>query len=258
MGWIRTPWDLTPRFWRKNNHRVPSKTQAVFARHGGKVVNNYGDGSYELLVGNTRAEAWRMLLKQKKISTVWIPCRFVKLSSLDAEKLVIESNRQRIKTLEQKAREFKELKRIEEALAKERMLAGVKPDPVAKRPQGQSGALAAAAVGLGTNTAKKLEAVVDAADKGDTKAQKALKEVNAGNLSVSGAYQAVAKPKHPEKIQAGVLEARKLTRLFKNGEVTRSKREGLFHVVIRDVMPEQVQKLAKAIAKEEEYLVRHK
>jgi hypothetical protein len=34
-----------------------------------------------------------------------------------------------VKTLEQKAREFKELKRIEAALAKERMLAGKKIDP---------------------------------------------------------------------------------------------------------------------------------
>jgi len=211
------------------------------------VVNDFGDGSFQLLVGNTRAEAWRILLKQKKISTVWIPCRFVKLSPLEAERLVIESNRQRIKTPEMKAREFKELKRIEEALAKERMLAGTKPDPMAKRPQGQSAALAAAAIGMGTNTAKKIEAVVDAADSGDKKAQTALKAVNAGDLSIAGAYKAVAKPKHPEKINAGVLEARELTRLFKNGEVTRSKRDGLFHVTVRDVTPEQVRKLAKAI-----------
>ena len=44
------------------------------------IANNYGDGSYELLVGNTRAEAWRILLKQGKIKTKWIPCRFVRLS----------------------------------------------------------------------------------------------------------------------------------------------------------------------------------
>ena len=208
------------------------------------IVNDFGDGSFQLLVGNTRAEAWRILLKQKKISTVWVPCRFVKLSPLEAERLAIESNRQRIKTPEMKAREFKELKRIERELAKERQFAGVP----AKGPEGgEAVAKAAAAVGMGANTAKKIEAVVDAADGGDKKAQIALKAVNAGDLSIAGAYKAVAKPKNPEKINAGVLEARELTKLFKSAEVTRSKRDGLFHVTVRDITPEQVRKLAKAI-----------
>jgi hypothetical protein len=212
------------------------------------IVNDYGDGSYELLVGNTRAEAWRVLLKQKKITTVWIPCRFVNLPPLDAEKLIIESNRQRLKTPEQKTREFKELKRIESALAKERQRKGGKKKVPAHGPEaGESAAKAAAAVGMGANTAKKMEAVVDAADKGNVKAQKALKKVNAGSLSVSGAYQVVAKPKHPEKINVGVIDARELTKLFTNGEVTRSKTGGLFHLTIRNITSGQVRQLAQVV-----------
>lgn len=214
------------------------------------IVNDYGDGSYELLSGNTRAEAWRILHKQGKVKSIWISCRFVQLSPTEAERLIIESNRQRIKTPEMKAREFKELKRIEVELAKQRQSAlnnkETASGQLAGSDRGEAVAKAASAVGMGANTAKKLEAVVDAADKGSVKAQKALKEVNAGNMSVSGAYQVVAKPKDPEKIKTGVLEAQALTKLFKNGEVTRSKREGLFHVMLRDMSPEQVKKLAKA------------
>ena len=217
------------------------------------IVNDYGDGSYELLSGNTRAEAWRILHKQGKVKSVWISCRFVQLSSVEAERLIIESNRQRTKTPEMKAREFKELKRIETELAKERQATlnnkKTASGQSAVSDKGEAAAKAAVAVGMGANTAKKLEAVVDEADKGNMKAQKALKEVNAGNLSVSGAYRAVAKPKDPEKVKKGVLEAQELTKLFENGEVTRSKREGLFHVMLRDVSSEQVKKLAKVVGR---------
>jgi hypothetical protein len=165
-----------------------------------------------------------------------------------SELFLIESNRQRVKTPEQKAREFKELKRIEITFAKERQRKGGKKKVPAHGPEaGESAAKAAAIVGMGANTAKKLEAVVDAADSGSPRAQKALKAVNAGSLSVTQAYQVVAKPKHPEKINEGVTRAKELSKMFKNGEVTRSRQENLFHVMIRDVTPEQVKKLAKAV-----------
>ena len=53
-----------------------------------------------------------MLWKQKRIKTKWIPCRIVHLLPLEAERLIIESNRQRVKTAGQKARETHELVRI--------------------------------------------------------------------------------------------------------------------------------------------------
>ena len=97
----------------------------------------------------------------------------------------------------------------------------------------------------GANTARKLIAVIGAADGGSEKAKKALEAIDARGLSILGAYRKVVKPKNPEKISAGVLEARQLTNLFNNGEVTRSKQEGLFHVTIRDMTPAQVRKLAR-------------
>jgi ParB-like chromosome segregation protein Spo0J len=80
-------------------------------------------------------------------------------SDFQAEQLIIESNRQRVKTLEQKGREFKELKRIEAALAKERMLAGRKIDPGKNFSKGRAEDNAASAVGMSRPTAKKLEAM---------------------------------------------------------------------------------------------------
>src|SRR5205823_4642801 len=109
--------------------------------------------------------------------------------------------------------------------------------------KGQARDKAADAVGMSGRTAEKLEAVVDAADSGDMKAQATLAAVNAGDLSVSRAYKTVVAPKNPEKIDEGKAAARELSKLFKNGEVTRSKR-GLFHVLIRDLDAEQVKKLA--------------
>jgi ParB-like chromosome segregation protein Spo0J len=206
------------------------------------VINDFGDGSFQLLVGNTRAEAWRILLKQKKVSTVWVPCRFVKLSPLEAETLVIESNRQRVKTPEMKAREFKELKIIEQKLAKDRMASRL---TAKESERGEAVAKAAACVGMGANTAKKIETLVDAADGGSEKARIALNAINAGEQSIAGAYRKIVKPKHSESIKAGIQEARRLTELFKNGEVFRSRQEGLFHVTIRDITPDQVRKLAK-------------
>lgn len=58
----------------------------------------------------------------------------------EEERLIIEANRQRVKTPEQKAREFKELKRIEKALAKERRESGNNQHGVpVKLPEGSKG-----------------------------------------------------------------------------------------------------------------------
>ena len=80
-----------------------------------------------------------------------------------------------MKTLEQKAREFRELKRIEAALAKERMLAGRKIDPGKNFSKGRAEDNAAAAVGMSRPTARKLEAIVQKADGGDSEARAALR-----------------------------------------------------------------------------------
>src|SRR5487761_1751788 len=76
------------------------------------IINDYRDGSYEILAGNTRAAAWRMLWEQKRIKSAWIPCRIMHLSPLEGERLIIESNRQRVKTKGMLTRETAALVRI--------------------------------------------------------------------------------------------------------------------------------------------------
>jgi ParB-like chromosome segregation protein Spo0J len=232
------------------------------------IVNDYGDGSHELLVGNTRAEAWRMLLKQKKISTVWISCRLVTLSPLEAERFVIESNRQRVKTAEQKGREFKELKRIEAAIAKEKEserkqqakttsanLPKSTPTP-APTSKHDSRAKAAEAVGLKPRTADKLEKIVDAKDAGDVKAAAALAEIEVKKgRGVDAAYRAVIQPqppKDPELVQAQKKSAQELQALLRtNGldaDISRSKSEGEFHVTLHGLTETQVRQLPDLLA----------
>ena len=111
-------------------------------------------------------------------------------NSLEIEWAVIEANRQRVKTPEQKAREFTELKRIEAALAKERQ--GTRTDIGANLPEcSRAREKAAKVVGLGARTAEKLEKVVEAAGQGNAEARAVLDEVNQKNKSVDAAYRVV-------------------------------------------------------------------
>lgn len=130
--------------------------------------------------------------------------KFTTDALLGAELFLIESNRQRVKTGEQKAREFKELKRIEAALAKQRMESGKKADPAPNSTQGTKGkaaAKAAEAVGLGRTTAEKLEKLVDAADAGDPKAKEALEDIEAKKgRGVDTAFKNVFVPKPTEPL----------------------------------------------------------
>ncbi len=73
-----------------------------------------------ILAGHSRVAACKWL-GEKEVS-----CDVLEVSGLVAEQIVIGSNWQREKTLEQKGREFKELKRIETSLAKQRMSEGGK------------------------------------------------------------------------------------------------------------------------------------
>jgi hypothetical protein len=137
------------------------------------------------------------------------------------------------------------------------MKAGKKADPTKTFTEGTLGEAAVKAaevVGMSRPTAEKLEKVVAAADSGRESAKVVLAAVNDGTKSISAAYKEVIAPKPPKnpdliaKIRAHDNAAKELSKLFKNGEVTRSKSDGKFHVLIRDVSPETVRKLALAEA----------
>lgn len=125
---------------------------------------------------------------------------------LALEEMLIHSNRQREKTAEQKAREVRELKRIESERAKVRQ--GERTDlkniveNVPECSKGDARDIAAAAVGWSGRTADKAVAVVDAIDEaeeaGDQERAEELRE--ALNKSVSAGANAArpAKPRKPK------------------------------------------------------------
>src|ERR1035441_4463422 len=88
------------------------------------------DSKQTILAGHRRWMACKILAKRHSKKLVRtngyenVPCVVSQNKGLDAERVLIEANRQRIKTAQQRIREFKELKRIETELAKERMSAG--------------------------------------------------------------------------------------------------------------------------------------
>lgn len=205
------------------------------------VVNETSEGKFELLVGNTRREAWRLLYEQKRVKTQWIPCKFVQLSPIEAEQMVLESNLQRVKTKEQEAREYREKLRIEKMFAKYRQSLKV-PIPEGK---GQARDLAAKGLSMSGSTAERLLTVVEAADSGSKEARAALKAVNAGG-SIVAAYRALKPPKNTEEIAAQNKAAHSYTAQFKakgiTAEVTRAK-DGKFHVMLKNQNVHQVEKL---------------
>jgi ParB-like chromosome segregation protein Spo0J len=115
---------------------------------------------------------------------------------LDIEEALILANRQREKTTEQKAREFKRLKEIEEARSSKGGRGNKRLDQSSPTFSQRSDVKAAEAAGLGRTTAQKAARVVDAIDKaeasGDTGQADSLRE--ALNSNVSKAHRRVSSP----------------------------------------------------------------
>jgi ParB-like chromosome segregation protein Spo0J len=209
----------------------------------------------EILSGTRR---W---LAAKELGLTYLPKTTVRYDPLIQEKILIESNRQRVKTSLQKLREGRELIRIEKELAKQRQAtlnnretAGGK---ITTSETGKSRDKAAAVVGLSGRTLEKGIAVLEAADAGDETAQEQVEKLDRGETSISAAATAVRaskeiKPKDSSviaAIQAHEKTARELKQLLKSSgidsDVSRSKTDGKFHVNWHEVTKEQVQKFAE-------------
>jgi ParB-like chromosome segregation protein Spo0J len=156
------------------------------------VISRYelgGETANWILSGHRRWQA------AKDCRLEHVPVRAVHLDGLEAERFLIEANRQRIKTKEQLTREYSALKRIETELAKQRQ--GHRSDIQANLPEsskGQARDKAAQAVGFKPKTAEKMEKIVKKADSGDAAARKALDDVNTGKKSVDRAHVEVIEP----------------------------------------------------------------
>jgi DNA (cytosine-5)-methyltransferase 1 len=168
------------------------------------------DRDKRILAGHRRWEVCTTIAERRPDKDFRIPATIFGGSDFQAEQLVIESNRQRVKTPEQKAQEFRELKRIEAALAKERQLAAQNNKAaravqanLPEQTKGQARDKAAEAVGMRGRTAEKLSAIVEKADSGNSEARAALDAVNEDRMSVDAAYRKVAAPE-PARDAAGI------------------------------------------------------
>ena len=217
-----------------------------------------------IISGTRRWNAYCQLLRTGKVRKEWIPVQVADdATSSEFERMLIEANRQRVKTAEQKGREFRELKRIETELAKERQKLSkerkrieTEPDMEGKEnfpdPNGQARDKAADVIGMSGRTAEKLEAIIEASDAGDETASAALKEIDRKKgRGIDSAYTAVVKPKttkDPELVASLEKSARELTDVLRRSgiaaEVTRSKSDGKFHLSWHDATAEQIQKFA--------------
>lgn len=153
-----------------------------------------------IISGHRRNQAAKMCgLKEVPVSIVDLK------DELAIKKLLVISNKQREKTKEVIAREYKILKEIEREQAEKRMKTG-KTDPMVNLPQGQekgsSRDIAAAKVGMSGKTAEDAAAVVDEIDRreelGDTEGAAELREeLNTGSVS-SAARKAGTKKDKPK------------------------------------------------------------
>ena len=123
----------------------------------------------------------------------WVGCEAC-VNGFDAERFLIEANRQRVKTKVQRLQEYKRLKEIEAALAKDRQIAAQKnkrgESVRASLPEqngGRAREKAAETVGLKPRTAEKGLAVLNRAEAGDRKAQAALESIGREEMSVDRA-----------------------------------------------------------------------
>ena len=135
-----------------------------------------------------------------------VPVRVITIDDpLLIEAMVIECNRQRAKTKEQVGREYKELKRIEVALAKGRQKKSTKgkenfpyPSP---EDDGQARDIAAAKLDISGKTGEKMKEVVEAIDAaeatGDTTKAAQLRETFE-HKSVSAAHREATGKAKPE------------------------------------------------------------
>ena len=151
----------------------------VFTAHGGV------EGLY-VLSGHRRVEA-------AKAAKCLVPVRLLKdMGELWQQSYLLESNRQRVKTAEQRAREFRELERIENVLAESRRAEGI-------RETGTASQRAATAIGATDSWARKMAVIVAQADNGNPLAIEGLAQINAGKAAAESVFR-ILTPREADEI----------------------------------------------------------
>jgi ParB-like chromosome segregation protein Spo0J len=139
-----------------------------------------------IISGHRRMQAARI----HQHDTVPVIYRHDLTEDLEIEETLLLANKQRTKTNEQKAREYKKLRQIEKARASKRRTDGT---IVPKGDHGRSKSKAAKAVGLNEKTADKAEEVVDKIDKAkaDGQSEEAEQLTETLNQNISKAHRRV-------------------------------------------------------------------
>lgn len=196
----------------------------------------------------------RRWLAAKEAGLTSVPLTGFQGTPTEEELFLIESNRQREKTAEQRGREFKELKRIEaDILAQqesERKKAGNLTRTQANLPKSSEARdIAAEKAGLKSRTAEKLEQIVDAADKGNKQARKQLDAINETGRGVDPAHRALFKQKKKEQKSVSHSKADELRKLFsRKVELQAARDDGRFNLIFWKQTEAQVREIAKALA----------
>lgn len=159
-------------------------------------------GSLEIISGNSRVKAARTLGHEVIQGTY-----FSSNNDLEIQQAVLESNSQRVKTNEQKIREYNARKTVESELALQRKAAAhpeIKPTKaVTREAQGKARDNAAKKIGVSTNVAEKATKVIAEADrlKDEGKAEESSELINALNKSIKTAHRMVTQKDAPAEAE---------------------------------------------------------
>jgi len=211
------------------------------------IVNEEG----EIISGNRRYKAYMHLYDENprpQHITRWLVVRLAVNEHLGYERMVIDSNVQRVKTKGQIAREAAALLRIEKEMAAEREKAGKRNRSVNLR-KGRASKLVGEQLGISERTVEKAAEVVAAAESGDKEAVAALELLDKNEASFSAAFKKVEKaPKDEAAIAAQEADAEALSAWLKANsgfdcEVKRGKEAGTYHVILHRLTEVQVRSL---------------
>jgi protein gp37 len=152
---------------------------------------------------NTILSGHRRCVAAKALGLDRVPVRVVAFDDqADEEEALIEWNRQREKTFDQKMRESKCLERIIAARAKARQEStrfGGAGKIAGTDERGETRETLATAVGMRARTFVKAREMWDAAENGDEVAATALQQHAAGDLSISAAYEKFREKRPPKQ-----------------------------------------------------------
>lgn len=214
---------------------------------------------------NTIISGHRRWAAALKLELKTVPVRTVTFDDeLDEIETLIESNRQRVKTVSQIAAEGMELQKVEAERAKRRQGARTDLDnlPANLPESGESAEHVAESLGISTTQWKKLKTIFQKAQSGDAEAKELMKALDAGDISVHKAYRKVRdqlseeKRRHDEERKTLTRELNAAKQELKAGAAPKLVEKVIEKPVVREVVREVVPEATQARLKDLEAQVR--